>query len=1456
MRKCLFVLVFAWGTIYGKVWVVDTSGAEGDSLQKYINIAHDSAVAFGRIDTVLVKNGTYHLFFPDTMGLRMRDSVHLISEGGAANCTLTAVSNDGKDTSWHVIFCSNVTDVALIKGFTIRDGHAKGPLVWGKWGTWGAGIFLYASTVVIEDNVIENNFSEGHGAGIFALSSSCVITKNVIRYNIANSGGGGIYIYNNSNLILKENEIYDNIAKGISWGGGGIVVDGSSPYIVGNLILNNKSRRGGGIRIGRGATAFNAAPVIEKCAIAHNIVQEAGAGIFVGGSSQVKIRRCVISLNISDTVGGGISFSGGSPAFLIMDSCLIIDNGNLLNDSSGGVYVDTVVDSIVLNYSNLYYNTLQGDNEINNKSNAIFNLQNNFWWDTTDAEISAKIAGPNIHTPWKNDFIPGVPGEPISVDSVRNYDKNYANTVNILYSPDTLYIRVYGKDRNTDIREAAIVILKSRKIYPTGIAVGLIETDTNSGIYEGKAYLCETKGSDTIRIDDIFQRIRVDTAWDIVKIIANVDTFDTFRIIYKGIPDISTDTACNFGNIWIGDTVEHTFYIKNTGIGIANLRIDSTRNNKSEFVIDIVTPQLVKSGDSISLIVKFIPADTGWLFDTLKIYSDDPDESVFYIYLSGRGVIPDIELSDTFYNFENVWVNDTAWEILWIYNKGNDTLLIDSVISTNYPTFAISGSLTYILPGDSDSICISFVPQDTGIFTGFLKVFSNDPDEPVCTVYLQGRGIIPDIELSDTAYNFGNVWVNDTACWKYLWIYNKGNDTLIIDSLVLKEPIFNLTIFPSKITPHDSDSVDILFIPNDTGTVSDFLKIFSNDPDEPVLSVKLTGRGIIPDIALLSASYDFGDVQITDTAYWQWLWIKNEGNTDLIVDSIISSHNAFLILSPSFPQTISPNNSINVLVGFTPSETGVVHCILSIYSNDPDEPVVYAYAKGRGIGSHITLSDSSHNYGDVWIGDTATWKMWLYNDGNDTLVIDSAILRTSIFFVVDFPSLILPSDSENLIVAFAPKDTGKVFDTLKIYSNDPYNPERKINLYGRGIAGDIELSDTFHDFGQVSLLDTAKWYFYIGNKGNAYLVIDSVKFTSKDYTVISPSVFPQAIGVGDIMFIHIQFVPKDTGAFTCTLKIYSKDPDESVRYVHLRAYVKGARIFTDTLLDFGKVWVDSAKLSYLWIYNKGNENLIIKNILLSDTVSFDFESTLPDTIMPFDSSFVLLYFTPVDTGKKEAILQLISNDPAEPVKEVKIKGYGIIPDIFVKDTAYDYGNVTVGSYKDWTLKILNKGNTFLVIYDVNIADTSAFKLLNICDTVMPHDTAKFTIRFSPPDTGEFISEMIIVSNDPDEETLSVRLKGKGKPILIEEKMPKIFDFTCKPNPFSNFMLIKYQVPTRCRVKIEIYDVVGRCVNVLINKYHEPGYYSIKWQKELPSGVYFCKMRTEKFVKVKKIIKLR
>lgn len=92
----------------------------------------------------------------------------------------------------------------------------------------------------------------------------------------------------------------------------------------------------------------------------------------------------------------------------------------------------------------------------------------------------------------------------------------------------------------------------------------------------------------------------------------------------------------------------------------------------------------------------------------------------------------------------------------------------------------------------------------------------------------------------------------------------------------------------------------------------------------------------------------------------------------------------------------------------------------------------------------------------------------------------------------------------------------------------------------------------------------------------------------------------------------------------------------------------------------------------------------------------------------------------------------------------------------------------------------------------------------------------------------------------------------------EQKLPN--DFTLYqnyPNPFNPSTVISWQLAAGGYVTIKVYDVLGRELITLVNRYYITGKYKVNFKaKGLPSGEYFYRLITKDFIETKKMMLVR
>lgn len=121
------------------------------------------------------------------------------------------------------------------------------------------------------------------------------------------------------------------------------------------------------------------------------------------------------------------------------------------------------------------------------------------------------------------------------------------------------------------------------------------------------------------------------------------------------------------------------------------------------------------------------------------------------------------------------------------------------------------------------------------------------------------------------------------------------------------------------------------------------LRLYTNDPDNGILTAPLTAIGSAPDLTILIDNIiNYGPVEQGNTKTATRTF-NNFGDATLTIDDMrVESGNPEFAFSTSkgetFPITLQPNESMIVTIAYTPVDTGTDIEKLIITSNDPEEP--------------------------------------------------------------------------------------------------------------------------------------------------------------------------------------------------------------------------------------------------------------------------------------------------------------------------------------------------------------------------------------------------------------------------------------------------------------------------------------------------------------------------------------
>ena len=202
------------------------------------------------------------------------------------------------------------------------------------------------------------------------------------------------------------------------------------------------------------------------------------------------------------------------------------------------------------------------------------------------------------------------------------------------------------------------------------------------------------------------------------------------------------------------------------------------------------------------------------------------------------------------------------------------------------------------------------------------------------------------------------------------------------------------------------------------------------------------------------------------------------------------------------------------------------------------------------------------------------------------------------------------------------------------------------------------------------------------------------------------------------------------------------------------------------------------------------------------------------------------------------------------------------------------GTTSAGKYMElrdaWTITFNNIGEQNTGKYLLTIAYMLNFESHKSQYLVINGDTTE-VVEFTALNTNTWLQKGILVQLKKGTYTYVIAIHGfwnwmsldfigvRGANIVsIKSKTELPLKHSLEqnyPNPFNPSTEIKYSLPQKCHVLLEIYDSIGRKISTLVNEEKAAGYYNFKYiAKGLASGTYLYSLKTsDGFIDTKKLI---
>ncbi len=762
--------------------------------------------------------------------------------------------------------------------------------------------------------------------------------------------------------------------------------------------------------------------------------------------------------------------------------------------------------------------------------------------------------------------------------------------------------------------------------------------------------------------------------------------------------------------------------------------------------------------------------DVVWLTDPLSPFSSSEIAAVQAWVRAGGSLL--IECDDCSYQIGSLLTELGS-------GIGYDPVAAHAGSTTRiHPHEMTEGVASVYLPGPQDHLVVSSPAQ---------KLVDDSSNVPVCAFSVVDEGNI--FAVADETFADGPVGSADNQLF--------GNK--VMDWLTRRVDWLSVAPAQGTVPPGSFEDVTATFDAAGLfgGDYDAGILITNNDPLSPEVTVHahlhVTGA---PDVTVSETLVDFGEV-FTGSIVTHTITVFNKGADQLVVSDISSSHPDYTVDVASF--SLAPAESRDVIVTFAPTSIGPIPGMLTITSNDPDEGMVGVELRGDCVEPPIISVTPDSLADDLFTGETSAHTLTITNSGGSDLTWNASTAFPEVFGapIVNEYTLTAPRAS------VVNPETGKTspagdFRTTAVSaslddltgvrilwdeSHGEFPPEYwsviLADVTARGATVTVNFSPVtpalLEDYDIMWMTDFDTWWDPAEIQAvHAWVRSGGALLLESDESQDKMNAFLSGLGSG-ITYLYT------AAAIGTTTLIYPHPTTENVGGV----YLDYPRASLDVVTP-GGILVDDVLLNHAAVYSEISAGRIIavsEEIFGDYTIGFadnqlfgnqvidwlarriEWLNIAPSdgTVPPGNSEDVTVTFDAARLfgGDYDTDILFHSSDPADP--EVAIPAHLHVtgaPEIVVSEDVVDYGPVAVGHSLPRTITISNKGTDDLVVSDISsshpdyTADVTSF-------TLAPAENRVVIVTFAPASVGPILGALTITSNDPDEGTVGVELRGQG-----------------------------------------------------------------------------------------------
>jgi sugar lactone lactonase YvrE len=296
------------------------------------------------------------------------------------------------------------------------------------------------------------------------------------------------------------------------------------------------------------------------------------------------------------------------------------------------------------------------------------------------------------------------------------------------------------------------------------------------------------------------------------------------------------------------------------------------------------------------------------------------------------------------------------------------------------------------------------------------------------------------------------------------------------------------------------------------------------------------------------------------------------------------------------------------------------------------------------------------------------------------------------------------------------------------------------------------------DFGRVVLGEEAFAEVVLRNDGEARA---QLRIAATDSLALSGAI---ALEPGQVRRLLLRWVPERGGRTEGEIVFELAANGAEALRVPLLADVLAPQLAVVSELNFGVVAVGQRLLRELVLRNDGQAPLHLERVEVDGAYAVAWEG--PQVLAPGEERVVEVELAAGDKRTYNSLLRVLSNDPTQAAREVRLVGSGGVAMLSGVPTAIDLGAVVLNKVGRQNVLLKNEGQVDLLVRDIRTG-TLRFIVSPRQLIIPPGQSKLLRFDFRPGVHGVLQGELSLLSSDPERPQVVVPFSGRGISAILE-----------------------------------------------------------------------------------------